>query len=248
MGFRIRPIKLADAVLDHKAKFTHFRNWDVSIPIAYFAWYLTDGKVNILVDTGPSDTAWALAMRGIKLHQPLENTMIASLQRLGLTPSAIDLVICTHLHWDHCQNHGLFAHTEFLVQKQELAYAIHPLPTDRAVYGWSEVEQAPFLQVAHRYKTVEGDEELWPGLSVVLTPGHTPGLQGVLVEGEVTSYFLASDTIPLFENWNGPEPVPSGIYSNMEDYYKSFDRIRSLGAGCILPGHDPQVMEKAEYR
>lgn len=247
MGLRIRPIKLAETVLDHKAKFTYFRGWEEKISIVYVAWYLTDGKTNILVDTGVGDPAWALTNRGLKLVQSPENTMPAWLERLGLSPGQIDLIICTHLHWDHCQNHGLFPGTEFLVQKRELEHAIHPLPTDRSTYGWSPDQAAPFLQVASRYRVLEGDKKVYPGVSVVFTPGHTPGLQGVFVEGDRASYFLASDTLPLFENWVGDEPVPSGIYVNMEDYYNSFDKIRSLGADRVFPGHDPRVMDQPEY-
>ena len=212
------------------------------------AWYLTNGEVHILVDTGPADPAWALTNRGFHLMQPPENTMPAFLDRMHLSPDQIDLVICTHLHWDHCQNHGLFPSTEFLVQKRELEHAIHPLPMDRSIYGWGADQSAPFLRVASRYKAIEGDYEVSPGITVVLIPGHTPGLQGVLVEAETARYFLASDCIPLFENWIGVEAIPSGIYVNMEDYHISLGKIRSLRADFVLPGHDARVLEQSEYR
>ena len=247
MAWTIRPINLGEAILDHKAKFTYFRGWAESVRIAYIAWHLTDGRVHILVDTGPADPAWAFAHRGLTLAQGPENTMPAYLRSMCLSPADVDLVICTHLHWDHCQNHGMFSSAEFVVQKRELEHAICPLPMDKSIYGWSSDGAAPFLSVAGQYKVIQGDKELCRGLTVVLTPGHTPGLQGVLVEGQTGSYYLASDSIPLFDNWTPREPIPSGIYVNMNEYYESFEKIRALGVSLVLPGHDLKVLERTEY-
>ena len=69
------------------------------------------------------------------------------LRQRGLEPGDIDVVINTHLHWDHCSNNALFPKATFYVQRDELGYACAPLPVHRQAYeknpglspGWLDV-------------------------------------------------------------------------------------------------------------
>jgi glyoxylase-like metal-dependent hydrolase (beta-lactamase superfamily II) len=202
-------------------------------------WLIEMNGAKIIVDTGsngPNDTA--------EYHKPLSRTKQQELpfllDLLGVHPGDVDLVILTHLHWDHCHNNHLFLNAEFLVQRTELRYAIAPLPLHAHAY-----DLAPIVNT--KYKVINGDKQLANGISVVCTPGHTPGFQSVLVEGPHRRVLIASDTIPLFENWCEKPPRPSGVFDDLEQYYSTFEKIHSLNTDLVLPGHDIKVFDHKEY-
>ncbi|HLH70425.1 MAG TPA: MBL fold metallo-hydrolase [Candidatus Dormibacteraeota bacterium] len=113
--------------------------------------------------------------------------LLGSLRRLGVRPDEVDVVVTTHLHWDHAG--GLtrrapdgrleltFPRARHVVQRAEWDFALHPDPRSRAAYLEEDllpVAEAGLLEV------VEGEAEVVPGLVVRPTGGHTPGHQLVL--------------------------------------------------------------------
>jgi glyoxylase-like metal-dependent hydrolase (beta-lactamase superfamily II) len=158
------------------------------------------------------------------------------------------MVINTHLHWDHCYGNSFFKKARFFVQKRELDYARNPLPLHEKGY---EVRQEgvvpPFEGIPFDF--LDGDADLAPGIKVLLTPGHTPGIQTVCVQTREGLYIIAGDNIPYFENMAVPDHrpfLPSPVYVDLKEYYESLERLKRLN-GFILPGHDPRVMEKSIY-
>src|SRR5712692_3716869 len=141
-----------------------------------------DGK-NILIDSGlPADYT-----------PPPENekNVLEHLAGLGLHPDDIDLLICTHFDVDHAGYHDAFLKAELIVQREhyELARSGHPR------YAGA---RAHWDQPALRYRLVEGDAELLPGLSLIETSGHAPGHQSVLVRLPQTGpVLLAIDAVVL---------------------------------------------------
>ena len=83
-------------------------------------------------------------------------------------------------------------------------------------------------------------------IKVIHTPGHTYGMQGVLVKAKTKKYFIASDTFGFFENLKKEPPLISGIYVDLAKYYESIEKIDSLSAH-ILPGHDFGVFDREAY-
>jgi glyoxylase-like metal-dependent hydrolase (beta-lactamase superfamily II) len=245
MKYTIVPLNLGETELDEKSKFTYFSNFGEKSKFTFIAWLIDGGEKKILVDTGSGDVGWLKRHSHITLRPGPKGDLVANLLSLGIEPGGIDLVINTHLHSDHCFNNRLFNNAKFIIQHRELIHAINPVPTQRAIYAWAENEVPPFLWVSDKYKILKGDMEILPGIDVICTPGHTPGLQGVLVKTPSANVFLASDTIPLFENWE--TQTPSGIHVNLEDYYDTFNKIKSLSGAFILPGHDPKVFKQERY-
>ena len=76
------------------------------------------GNNNILSDTGPSS------------RRPF---LVKALKAKGLETDDIDIVILTHMHWDHCQNTDLFRNARILVHPTEMDYARNPNRADMAV-------------------------------------------------------------------------------------------------------------------
>ena len=160
------------------------------------------GKQRILVDTGYgdklSDKEYAFACLEGK------GRLLGSLAERGVRPEDINLVINTHLHGDHCggstsydENGELvatFPRAKHDVQRQELADAMLPNERTRATYlrdNFQPLEESVQLCV------LCGDRRLTDEVHVIVTPGHTPAQQSVVIEsGGQTAIYLA-DVAPF---------------------------------------------------
>jgi N-acyl homoserine lactone hydrolase len=118
----------------------------------------------VLVDTGMTELRPEVADMDPRLY-PL------TAQALDL--DSVDIVVSTHLHFDHCGGNHLFAGRPVYVQRQELEDA--RTEDDYTIREWVD---APGV----RYETIDGEHELLPGLRLVPAPGHTRGMQVVVVE------------------------------------------------------------------
>jgi len=144
-----------------------------------------DGRV--LVDTGM-----------VELH-PAVADMDPQLSPLGsrhdFDPGSVDVVVNTHLHFDHCGGNVLFPHTPIHVQRRELDDA--RTKDDYTIREWVD---APGVE----YLAVDGELELLPGLRLVPTPGHTDGSQVVVVETADRPVVIAGDTAVFFGELDDP--------------------------------------------
>jgi N-acyl homoserine lactone hydrolase len=146
-----------------------------------------DGR-NILIDSGmPADYEHPAGASTI-VHG---EDVVAQLARLGLQPTGVDTVVCTHLDVDHAGCHDAFPRAEFVVQRAQYEAARSGAPRyARARPHWDD----PAL----RYRLIDGDVELLPGLTLLETSGHTAGHQSVLVRLPRTGpVLLAIDAVPL---------------------------------------------------
>lgn len=120
-----------------------------------------------------------------------ETNVLEQLDRLSLRPGDIDTVICTHFDVDHCGFHDSFSHAEFVVQRAH---------SDLARSGHSRFEsaRAHWDHPALRYRVVDGDTEVLPGLTLLETSGHTTGHQSVLLRLPYTgTVLLAIDAVMM---------------------------------------------------
>lgn len=177
---------------------------------------LRDGKRNILFDTGPFR---------------VRPTLIAALASYGLTPEHIDTVFVSHLHWDHVENIDLFRHAEILVPRLEFDYAADLRPTD-----WGTPPYAREMLQGMRFELLDDrEQEIFPGVRTLPLPGHSIGLQGLVVKAEGGDLVLASDAL-----WSARDAVrghPDVAFFDPGQGQSSLDR--ALAAGTIFyPGHD----------
>jgi glyoxylase-like metal-dependent hydrolase (beta-lactamase superfamily II) len=153
-------------------------------------------KQRILVDTGYGDKLSEKERGFISLES--EGRLLASLERLGIGPLDVDLVINTHLHADHCggntcyDEHGelvpTFPWATYCIQRLELADASFPNERTQGTY---HAENFQPLADAGQLRILSGDTRLSAEVRVVVTPGHTRAHQGVVVEsGGQTALFL----------------------------------------------------------
>jgi N-acyl homoserine lactone hydrolase len=247
--YKIIPIKVGEFQGIEKSNLTYQLDCGQKL-VAPIIMYLIKGRDKaILVDTGGSNEEWAQ-----KYHHGLRRTdemhPVAGLKKAGVNVEDIELVVNTHLHWDHCFNNNLFVKAKIFVQKKEMQYAVSPLPSHYVYYESHQLGMQPqWFKAYDRITAVEGDVNLLPGLDLVTLPGHTPGFQGVLVNTAKGRYLIASDCLGLFENWAGNgiyKHIPSGIHYNLAEYYQTLEKIENL-CDFILPGHDARVFEHDMY-
>jgi N-acyl homoserine lactone hydrolase len=141
----------------------------------------------VLVDTGLTQLHPAVA--------DMDPRLIPLSEQTDVDLAGIDIVINTHLHFDHCGGNHLFAGKPTYVQRRELDDA--RTQDDYTIREWV---QAPGVQ----YVPVDGELELLPGLRLVPTPGHTPGSQVVVVETGGPPVVIAGDTAVFYGELDEP--------------------------------------------
>jgi N-acyl homoserine lactone hydrolase len=207
----------------------------VQVPIACYLVRTPDAVV--LFDTGVSPRAVPGLLRTDDLARFAdEDLLVHRLDALGLEAGDVDLVVLSHLHFDHAGGAALFAKSELVVQQDEYAAAHHP-PAFLSTFYYRKNFDLP----GYRWRLLDGDAELAPGLTVLRTDGHTPGHQSLLVElpgaGPV---ILAGDACYWTESID-QERVPGVVFDPSRALHaiKRLKTLARLTGGRIFPGHDP---------
>jgi glyoxylase-like metal-dependent hydrolase (beta-lactamase superfamily II) len=157
------------------------------------------GKQTVLVETGMGNK---LSERMIKFYgQPAK--LLANLASAGVAPEDIDIVINTHLHFDHCGWNTLrgkdgkivptFPRAKYYAPEGEWQYARRPSERDSISYIPDNYDP---LVASGQMTLLKGGEEIIPGISVQTFPGHTAHMQGVVVTSAGRTACYISDLIP----------------------------------------------------
>ena len=144
-------------------------------------------EARVLVDTGMTQLHPAVA--------DMDPRLIPLSAQADFDLASIDVVINTHLHFDHCGGNHLFTGKPIYVQRQELDDA-----RSEDEYTIREWVEAPGVQ----YVPVDGALELLPGLRVVPAPGHTRGSQVVVVETGGRPAVIGGDMAVFFGELDEP--------------------------------------------
>jgi glyoxylase-like metal-dependent hydrolase (beta-lactamase superfamily II) len=157
------------------------------------------GKQTVLVETGMGNK---LSDRMIKFYgQPAQ--LLANLAAGGFSPEDIDIVINTHLHFDHCgwntirDRNGKIVPTfpcaKYYAPEGEWQYARHPSERDSISFISDNYDP---LVASGQMTLLKGGEEIVPGISVQTFPGHTAQMQAVIVKSDGKTACYISDLIP----------------------------------------------------
>jgi glyoxylase-like metal-dependent hydrolase (beta-lactamase superfamily II) len=157
------------------------------------------GKQTVLVETGMGNK---LSERMVKFYgQPAQ--LLANLAAAGIAPEDIDIVINTHLHFDHCGWNTIrnqdgkivptFPRAKYYAPEGEWQYARKPSERDSISYIPDNYD--PLVQ-SGQMTLLKGDEEIVPGISVKTFPGHTAHMQAVIVQSGGRTACYISDLIP----------------------------------------------------
>ncbi len=201
------------------------------VDIPCFVYVLRCGEMTVLADSGP-DPAQA-RVGGFEVIGAPHTTLERALASVGRRCADVSLIIHSHLHYDHIQNDGLFPNARVAVQAREVAWA-QTERADRFCVGIS----AFLAHLGHRLTLLDGDVELAPGLCAIVTGGHTPGHQAVLVEHETGTVCLCGDVMPLAE---GRSAVP--VDAADPTAVPAFFRRAHEAAWQLVPSHDPGLRD-----
>ncbi|HXT74091.1 MAG TPA: MBL fold metallo-hydrolase [Candidatus Angelobacter sp.] len=154
----------------------------------------------ILVETGAGDK-WDAKRRDIYAFEgsPRFPDQLAA---HGVKPENVDIVINTHLHFDHCgwntrivngKVRPTFPNARYVVQKKDFDHAKNPTERDRASFI---LENYLPVEEAGQWWLLEHDTEIVPGVSVFVVPGHTHAMQCVKLEGGGKTAIFLADLVP----------------------------------------------------
>lgn len=242
MTYRIIPLVLAKYV-GEKGYMTFLTDYGKHIVRPFIMWYIKGGEKNIIVDT-------AIEAEDYKKYHPKFNNLEIeplmsfekALETVNLTPGKIDIVIQTHLHFDHCYNTRKCVNAKVFVQEDELKFAHNPIPFD-GIYRKELLEGINF-------EIVKGDLKLIDGIDLLFTPGHSAGGQSVCIQTDQGKAVISS-LCGIKENYypenlnpmaGGGTMILPGIMLDAVKAFNSITRIKEI-ADIILPLHEPEILK-----
>ncbi len=212
------------------------------IQINYYVWAIrAKNGETALVDTG-TGKAWGPKFKGFFPPEQM-------VSRIGIKPEQVTKIIVTHMHFDHIGGVTDFAQAfptaKFYVQKTEFDFWINSPLSQRAPYKPLQNPEAnkAFAELAKgpRVIQINGDMVIGPEMQLLLAPGHTPGLQTVLIPTTKGQTIVGSDSAHLFRSFK--EDVPSGLITNMPIWLESYDKLRfNAPVENMFPGHDAKML------
>jgi glyoxylase-like metal-dependent hydrolase (beta-lactamase superfamily II) len=167
----------------------------------------------IIVDPG----IWPVGMRGY-LHYVLKKE--------GLKPEDIDIVVNTHLHFDHSDNDGKYSPDKYTI------------PVDTT-------EHNEFLVGTLDLQKIYGNFQLTEEVRIIETPGHTPGSISIIIETIQGPVALIGDLAIQRQDYI-ERRLPQYV-RDKEATLKSHEKIRSLKPSVVIPGHDLPIWDLCKF-
>ncbi|PYP87049.1 MAG: MBL fold metallo-hydrolase [Candidatus Angelobacter sp. Gp1-AA117] len=202
------------------------------------------GKQNILIETGIGNK---LSAKMKQFYEPKEK-LLENLHATGLAPDDIDIVINSHLHFDHCgwntvykggRAVATFPKAKYFVQEGEWRHGQLQLERDRISYISDNYN--PLIS-SGQMQLLNGPADIAPGISVAVYPGHTRNLQAVFIRSGGKTACYISDLIPT--TWHlditwvmAYDLFPLETIENRKKYYEQAISQNWL----TIFTHDPDV-------
>lgn len=215
----------------------------IKIPVPIFLLDTTMGYA--LIDTGmnpqvikdpvPCWGEWLA--KDVPVHMEDKNDLRNVLKDLGVSPADVKYVINTHMHHDHLGGNRFFTDAKHFVQKDEFRFAMYPDDAFSSRYTIKTDLDGAQLD----WQLVEGEAEVLPGISLIPTPGHSPGHQSILLHDlpGVGPLIYCGDAVYLKENWE--MNIGPGICYNPPLALKSMKKLQQIAdiAGAyVFYSHD----------
>ncbi len=242
--YEIYAMKITERPTDAPKVFYN-KGYGTKVMTVFYFWLLKSKDQNILVDTGISPEE----MECRKLSGPTREEMLG---RVNVNPKDIDTIILSHLHGDHFANPEIYPKATFYIQRKEVEFWAGEVQGFAAInkpeflFGKSSVQLEAFekLNLDERVRFLDGDSDIFPGISTIFTGGHSPGHQAIKVQTGKGPFLLCVDFADTFRNID--ERIPVGSYTNLVEWMASLSRIERMRfpVGSLIPGHDELVMTR----
>ncbi|MCL5783366.1 MAG: MBL fold metallo-hydrolase [Candidatus Thermoplasmatota archaeon] len=176
---------------------------------------LVDDTKKILVDVG---------------HFGNRDALLREMGKSQISPDQIDVVVLTHINWDHCLNVDLFQNAQIILGENEL---------DRGTLSGIPDGLSPAFKEylsTLKVKTVKDGYSITPNVSVIDTPGHTPGHIALSAVNNGFLTILTGDAVPNLRAYR--RGVPDLAFHSEALARQSVSKIKGMKPGMIIPGHD----------
>lgn len=230
--YSIKPLLLS-TVPTNRSLMTYLLYHNKTDVLPMVSWYINANGTNVLIDTGIS----------VAEHKKFANIPMDDVQSfdqalgtVSLTADDIDLIILTHLHYDHCANAQRCKNARVVVQKKELEFANSNHPVFGRYYASEYFKDLNF-------ELVDGEKEILPGIRVIPMFGHTPGCQAVAIK-TAAGIAAISGACTIKENFYPPEKlakvwpvlIPAFHIDVTQSYYDLL-KLKDM-ADILIPQHD----------
>jgi glyoxylase-like metal-dependent hydrolase (beta-lactamase superfamily II) len=203
-------------------------------------------RKTILVETGAGDK-WDDKRRDIYAFEGSPR-LPEQLAAHGVQPDQVDIVVNTHLHFDHCgwntrrvdgRAVPTFPNARYVVQRRELEHAHNPSERDRASYL---PENFVPMEESGQWWLLDGDQEIVPGVELIRAPGHNADMMCVKLSGGGKTAVLLADLVPTAAHLPPAWIMGFDLYplQTLENKKKWIPRLAQEGWLAIF-AHDPKV-------
>ena len=171
------------------------------VPAGFNCYLIQTGDHTVLIETGGGDKQNPLARERMNLP-PQPQELPAVIARHGFDPEAIDIVINSHLHWDHCGGNTIltngsarpaFPRARYFAARGEWEHAHERLSRDGVSY--IDANYDPLVE-SGRMTLLDGDAEVVPGVWMRRAPGHNRDMMVVTAESRGSTFCFLSDLVP----------------------------------------------------
>ena len=236
--YKVTALKMGTLTTD-KGSLTRQSGTGTLIDIPIWAAAVEGDSFRMVVDTGIANEKW-VSENICPCIREADETMEGALEKIGWEAGKVQVVVNTHLHYDHCGNNRLFKNADFYAQRAEWEASKCPLPHQAVFYAGElfDVRAAD----GTRLHLIEGEYALADGIILIPTPGHSAGHQSVLVNTEEGVVCISGDAANVVENVS--QNIVPDILTNSADAFTSLENIRRK-AEFIIPGHEPAISKFA---
>ena len=222
-----------------------------NIEFSSTCWLIKHGSDWLLWDTGVPETAlnaprgWSTLPKLIVYH--LDRSLTDQLAEIGLKPGQIGRVAISHTHGDHIGNMGLFPNATIIMQRAEYSWIHSPDGSNDNVNQLMALARK-LLGTPKNLQLIDGDTDVFGDGSVTLvsTPGHTPGHQSLLVHLKKSGFIILSgDVVHLEENFE--ENIVPSLNTSKPESIASMARVRRLMGtykAVLFINHDKSQTDK----
>jgi glyoxylase-like metal-dependent hydrolase (beta-lactamase superfamily II) len=216
------------------------------VEAAFNCFVVEDSGQRVLIETGGGVRHDARALE--RMRMPAGTDAHEAVAAHGFEPTSIDLVINTHLHWDHCGGNTVgesdrvapaFPNARYVTQRGELMHAREQNPRDAVSYR--AVNYEPLLE-AGQLQLLDGDAEMSPAIRVQVTPGHNRDMMVVLVRSGGETWCHFADLAPYAAHVTPTWVAAFDLFplESIDSKNQIFARAAAEGWWCSF-GHDPGV-------
>jgi glyoxylase-like metal-dependent hydrolase (beta-lactamase superfamily II) len=229
---RLYRLDCGRSVANDESVWTPGQNAGRTIAFSSTCWLIKHGNDWLLWDTGVPESAlnnpqgWSTLPKLIVYH--LDRSLTDQLADIGLKPGDVTVVAVSHTHGDHIGNMGLFPNATVVMQKAEYDWINSGTGPNDNVNQLIALARK-LLGTPKNLKLIDGNSDVFGDGSVTLvsTPGHTPGSQSLLVHLRTSGFIILSGDVAHSEENFQKDIVPS-LNTNKADSVASMEKIRRI--------------------